>query len=136
MNTISKLILVLSLFGWISCEKSNDPVIDDSDLLIGYWINPVAVDTFLKYERVGELKENAYGFGFKTGHSFVERKNAGWCGTPPVIYGDDQGTWARNDSLIDIEVPYWGGTAHYQWKIISLDNSSMTIAVLKQEFQE
>ena len=69
------------------------------------------------------LKKNAYGFGFKTGHSFVERKNEGWCGTPPVTLKDFQGTWAKHDSLIDINVPYWGGTAHYQWKIISLDNS-------------
>ncbi len=136
MKPILSIVLFLAVFAWISCEKNMDPVIDESDLLLGYWINPVAVDTFLKYERVGELKENAYGFGFKTGHSFVERKNAGWCGTPPVMYGDDQGTWARNDSLIGIEVPYWGGMAHYQWKIISLDNSTLTISVVKQEYEE
>jgi hypothetical protein len=136
MKTMSKLLLFLSVFAWMSCEKNGDPVIDDSDLLLGYWINPVAIDTFLKYERTGGLKEDAYGFGFKADHLFVERKNIGWCGTPPVTYGDEQGTWARHDSLVDIEVPYWGGTGHYQWKIISLDNSSLTVAVVKQEYKE
>jgi hypothetical protein len=136
MKTISKILLALCLFALIACEENTDPVIDDSDLLIGYWTNPVGIDTLLKYERAVGLKEDAYSFGFKGGHTFVERKNAGWCGTPPVTFDDYQGTWARHDSLIDIDVPYWGGTAHYQWKIISLDNSSLTITWVKQEFQE
>ena len=33
MKSMSNLFLFLSVFVWISCEKSNDPVIDDSDLL-------------------------------------------------------------------------------------------------------
>jgi hypothetical protein len=136
MKTISKMLLVLCLFTWISCEENADPVIDDSELLIGYWVNPVGIDTLLKYERAVGLKEDAYSFGFKEGHSFVERKNEGWCGTPPVTLKDYQGTWAKHDSLIDIDVPYWGGIAHYQWKIIALDNSSLTIAWVKQEFKE
>lgn len=136
MKTISKILLVLCFFAWISCEENTDPVIDDSELLIGYWFNPIGIDTLLKYERAGGLKEDAYSIGFKTGHSFVERKNEGWCGTPPVTLKNYQGTWAKHDSLIDINVPYWGGTAHYQWKIISLDKSSLTIAVVKQEFKE
>jgi hypothetical protein len=136
MKVIIKLFLVLSAFAWISCEENTDPVIDDSDLLIGYWVNPVGVDTIVRYERAAELKENAYSIGFKKDHSYVERKSEGWCGTPPVILKDFQGTWAKHDSLIDIDVPYWGGMAHYQWKIVSLDNTSLTIATVKLELQE
>jgi len=136
MKSISKLLLLLSVLALISCEENTDPVIDASDRLIGYWINPVANDTLLTYDRAGGLKENAYGFGFQMGYTFVERKNEGWCGTPPVTLKDYQGTWSKHDSLIDIDVPYWGGMAHYQWKIISLDNSSLTIAWVKQEFQK
>jgi hypothetical protein len=136
MKAIFKLFLVLSAFAWISCEESNDPVIDESDLLLGYWINPVWVDTIVQYERGAELKEDAYSIGFKKDHSYVERKSEGWCATPPVTLKNFQGTWAKHDSLIDINVPYWGGMAHYQWKVISLDNSSLTIAWVKQEYKE
>jgi hypothetical protein len=136
VKSIFKIVMLLSVFTWISCEENNDPVIDDSDLLIGYWINPVFVDTIVRYERAAGLKENAYSIGFKKDHSYVERKSEGWCGTPPVILKDYLGTWAKHDSLINIDVPYWGGMAHYQWKVISLDNSSLTIAWVKQEYKE
>jgi len=131
MKAISIMFLFLCVFAWISCEENTDPVIDDYDLLLGYWINPVGVDTILRYERTAELKGNAYGIGFKKGHSFVERKNEGCLGTPPATLKDYQGTWSKHDSLIDIDVPYWGGMAHYQWKIVSLDNSYLTIAWVK-----
>jgi hypothetical protein len=134
MKAIGKIFLLLFFFAWISCEKDAGPVIDNSDLLLGYWSNRVVADTLFRFERTVGLKENVYGFGFKTGHSFVERKNAGFCGTPPVILNDYEGTWSRQDSLVDIEVHYWGGMEHDQWKIISLDNSSLTIALVKQEF--
>jgi hypothetical protein len=136
MKAIYKLLLFLSIFVWISCEKDAGPVIDDSDLLLGYWSNREVMDTLFRFERTGGLKENIYGFEFKTGHSFVERKSTGFCGTPPVILSDYEGTWSRQDSLIDIEVPYWGGMEHNQWKIISLDNNFLTIALVKQVFGE
>jgi hypothetical protein len=136
MKALCKLILVFSFFAWTSCEKDAGPVIDDSDLLLGYWSYRVVTDTVFRFERTGGLAKNVYGFQFKTGHYFVERKSSGFCGTPPVILYDYEGTWSRQDSLIDIEVPYWGGMEHYKWKIISLDRSSLTIALVQQEFQD
>ena len=51
-------------FRRISCEENTDPVIDESDLLMGYWINPVYSDTLINYERAGELKEECLRFWF------------------------------------------------------------------------
>jgi hypothetical protein len=129
MKTLNKMILFLSIIILIACEKSNEPIVNDSDKLIGYWINPVAIDTVWKYERANTLKDNDYGFAFKSGQLFVERKNAGWCGTPPISYTDFDGTWTKNDSVINITVGYWGGLADYQWKIILIDNNSLTGSV-------
>jgi hypothetical protein len=134
MKTINKMILFLSIIILIACEKSNEPIVNNSDKLIGYWINPVAIDTVWKYERANSLKDNDYGFAFKSGQLFVERKNAGWCGTPPISYTDFDGTWTKNDSVINITVGYWGGLADYQWKIILIDNNSLTIYRLKEEY--
>lgn len=134
MKTVNKMILFLSIIILIACEKSNEPIVNNSDKLIGYWINPVAIDTVWKYERANSLKDNDYGFAFKSGQLFVERKNAGWCGTPPISYTDFDGTWTKNDSVINITVGYWGGLADYQWKKILIDNNSLTIYRLKEEY--
>lgn len=67
---------------------------------------------------------------------FIERKNSGWCGTPPVSYSDFEGNWSINDSLLNVSVAYWGGLADYQWKIISLDDKRLTIVVVSQEYKE
>jgi hypothetical protein len=120
---------------WSSCEKDPSPFIDDSDLLIGYWDNPVGMDTLVRYERAAGLKENAYSLGFKAGHAYVERKSDGFCGTPPVTLKDYSGTWSRQDSMIDITVAYWGGISHYRLKIIVLDRNSLTVAQVNQQFE-
>jgi hypothetical protein len=128
MNTHKVLIIFLLIVALAACKKNDEPiVIDDSNLLIGNWINPTAMDTLWKYERANSLIENDYGFSFEQGQAFIERKNAGWCGTPPITYANFDGTWTSNDTIINITVDYWGGTADYQWKIISLDESSLVI---------
>lgn len=121
------VVLGLICIAIISCEKDKDPVTNQSDFLVGYWANPENIDTLVKYTRSTELEEDDYGFGFKAGGTFVERKNAGWCGTPPITYGDFEGTWIRNGSLINITVGYWGGTAEYRWKIIEIDDNRLMI---------
>lgn len=130
------MLIFLSVFGWVSCEKNTDPVTGDPEPLIGNWVNAVFEDTMVSYDRVDALLENSFGIAFKKDHVYIERKFIRGFATPPVIQEDYVGTWARHDSLIDIEVPYFGGTAHYQWKIISLDRSTLTYTVVKQEFQE
>lgn len=129
-----KLILFFSFIVLASCEK-NEPVMNDSEKLIGSWVNPVLVDTLWKYERAATLRDNDYGMSFKEGQLFVERKNAGWCGTPPVAYDDFEGTWTKNDSVINITVAYWGGLVSYQWKVISVDKDNLVVYKMKEDYQ-
>ncbi|MCF8372673.1 MAG: hypothetical protein K9H64_13670 [Bacteroidales bacterium] len=134
MKTTNRLLFLLSFLLLLACEKSNEPIINDSDLVIGNWINPIVVDTIWKYERADSLKNDGYGFSIQTGQLFVERKNAGWCGTPPISYANFDGTWAKEDSTINISVAYWGGMADYQWKIISVDNNNLMIYRVNEEY--
>ncbi|HEY6915493.1 MAG TPA: hypothetical protein VI413_12520 [Paludibacter sp.] len=129
-----KMILFFSLVVLASCEK-NEPAMNDSEKLIGSWVNSVLIDTLWKYERAATLKDNNYGISFKEGQVFVERKNAGWCGTPPVAYGDFAGTWTKNDSVINITVAYWGGLVSYQWKVISVDKNNLVVYKIKEDYQ-
>jgi hypothetical protein len=134
MRIISKMIPLLLVLAMTACENGGYPVIDDSEPLTGHWINPVYVDTLCQYERSASFKEDAGGIYFKTGNGFVERKNSGWCGTPPVSYANYDGTWTRKDSILNISVGYWGGIVDYEWKIISLSNNRLTLYRVKDTY--
>lgn len=134
MKSIINLFLFLTIAIFVSCDSDNSFDLSNSNKIIGNWINPVAVDTLTRYERSDSLRSNDYGFSIKEGQKFIERKNAGWCGTPPISYADFDGTWTMNDSTISITVDYWGGVASYEWKLIDIDNKYLTIWVAKTEF--
>ncbi len=134
MKTINKLILFFACIALIACEKNDEIITDDSTKLFGHWINPVPADTLWTFEKSDSLIDYQYGFSFIPGQLFVERNIAGWCATPPVSYADFDGTWTMKDSILHITVGYWGGMSKYQWKIISLDNSSLTIHRIKEEY--
>jgi hypothetical protein len=139
MKTIyPKIMLFLLAATFIACEKENNPQkpeIDNSELLLGNWIRSVHNNDYetVKYERTVSLNDDDYGFSFQADKSFVERKNSGWCGTPPIAYENFDGTWSKNDSIVDISVAFWGGIEEYQWKIVALDSQYLTIEVIKRE---
>jgi hypothetical protein len=132
MKTISTLfLLALAL---VSCQKLVDPVFTGNEELIGSWTDPQYTDTIVSYTRVESLVENQYGITFKPGNKLVERQNSGFCGTPPIITADYDGTWSQKDSIVDITVSFWGGTADYTWKIITLNNQKLVITIVKADY--
>ena len=129
--TTARLIILLFAFSIIACEKTNENLAANPDPLIGSWFNPQYNDSIVSFERSEGLVDNEYSFSFNEDNTFIERKNVGWCGTPPISYADFDGTWTKNDSIIEITVAYWGGTAEYTWKILSIDEA--TLKIIRQE---
>ncbi len=125
LNKMIHIVILLSIFTAFACEKNNET--SATELLIGCWINPQITDTCITFDKASQLKDKDYGFAFKPDGVFIERKNSGWCGTPPISYKDYTGTWIKNNSLINITVGYWGGSAEYQWKIIDVDANKLII---------
>jgi hypothetical protein len=128
-----RLIVFVFTLTSISCEKNND-LVKYPDSLIGNWINPRYSDSIVIFEKSADLKNNEYGLSFKQAGIFVERKNSGWCGTPPISYADYEGTWIKNDSIISITVGYWGGSADYNWKVVSINNGKLKIINVKEDY--
>ena len=131
---MKKLILFLFPVLLFSCEKEPKLLIQNSDELMGSWTNQVINDTIIEFTKADSLKNNDYGFEFKPDQAFIERKNAGWCGTPPIAYADFEGTWQRQDSILIIIVEYWGGTADYKWEISSVDENRLKIYKVSEEY--
>ena len=75
-----------------------------------------------------------HAYKFIDDGTVIERQNAGFCGTPPITYTDNTGTWTIiNDNLIRIKVPYWGGTLNYRLEIVSLDETTLKVIYFPAE---
>ena len=126
----------LIAFALISCKKDDDSVLNGNDDLVGNWINPQYTDTLISYSRTDHLIDNEPGFVFRANNTLICRQNSGWCGTPPITTADYDGTWNWNDSVVEINTSYWGGSAKFSWKVISLDEKKLVVWVAKTEYHE
>jgi hypothetical protein len=121
------LVFLLSLLAF-SCAK-DEIKINSDNLLIGVWDYSDYQNNADVYKRSLEFIDN-HCYKFNDDGTLIERKNAGWCGTPPISYADYSGNWSIiNDTLIQIKVGYWGGTTTYK-----LDIESVSIDALKIVF--
>jgi len=130
---MKKLLILLLALLLISCEKDllESDALGENTGIVGTWIANAYEDDLTLLSRGDELDHSKYGFTIKDDGTFIERKNAGWCGTPPITYDNFEGTWeALSDSLLDITVAYWGGTMTYQMRIVSLDREELKIRYL------
>ena len=130
MRLVALLIVMVLM---VSCEKDlmELEALGSNVEIVGTWIeNEYKGDTLL-LQRNGAFDKEKYGFTINEDGTFVEHKNAGWCGTPPITYDSFNGTWeAVSDSLLDITVAYWGGMMTYQMRIVSLDAEELAIRYL------
>lgn len=132
MKTLIKTVFFLLIASFIGCEDDNESItINESEKLIGYWINPKYHDAELKLERAGSLKKNEYGIAFLAASECIER-SSGWCGTPPLTFFDYQGTWIKNGSIIIITMDSGiNGLEEIKWEIKTLTDNYLIIERLR-----
>ena len=130
-------LILLSLFLPIlivSCEQKEEIISDNSDF-IGIWTNPIFSDSISSYKRTNSLPDDNAAIQFKPGGVFLNKANAGWCGTPPITYATYEGNWTiSNDSVLTINVPYWGGEIHYKWKIERIVDDTLTLIRREEKY--
>ena len=125
----TSLLIILFVFLFTSCKK-DDTNFDPNNKLLGIWNVSEYVGNTTVYKRSTAFADE-YGYEFKSGGTLIERQNAGWCGTPPITYADYSGTWSViNDTLIQVEVAYWGGISSYQLDIESVDSEHLVAALI------
>ncbi len=125
-NRSAVLISLIVAFLTASCSKPSDP--DDANELYGTWVMAEYEESATILRRSSELNADEYGFIIHPGGRFTERKNAGFCGTPPISYANFEGDWTHlSENLLDINVGYWGGTTSFKIEIISLSSAELKI---------
>jgi hypothetical protein len=123
------LIFISSLF--YSCSKYAIKI-DPDNFLIGVWNYSDYQNNASIFTRSQEFIDN-HCYRFNADGSLIERKNAGWCGTPPISYADYKGSWTiLNDTLININVGYWGGTITYKLDIELLNSNSLKVVTISE----
>ncbi len=113
----------------IGCSDDNasQPEEKLESKLLGIWSDGTTVESFYVYKKQKKAPQNDYYIQLLPNNKLIEHKNSGWCGTPPISYATYNGKWTLKDSLIDIEVPYWGGMMYIKWKIVQVDNQALKI---------
>ena len=126
MKTILKSVLFLVLVTTIGCSQEMETIpINESNKLIGHWINPIYSDSELQLTRASSLKSSEYGISFLENAECVER-SSGWCGTPPLTFSDFKGSWTRTNSVLIITLDNGlNGTQNNKWIIKTLDDKTL-----------
>lgn len=123
-------LILMVLFLVLSGCRKDEIRIDRNNLLIGVWNYSEYSQNNSVYARQKDFIQNP-GFKFNADGTLVERKNAGWCGTPPVTYADYDGTWTMlNDTVMQISDGYWGGTTTYKLDIESVTADSLKLNMI------
>jgi len=123
-SIIKTTILFLLLVIISSCEKNNDPITEQNIDIFGVWINPEYSDNEIKFERSKKLLEDDYGISFLSEHIFLER-HSGWCGTPPLVFSNYQGTWEKKDMILEINLD--NGMKSFIWKIKTINADTLIV---------
>ena len=130
---MKKAIITFSLLVIIAgCSKESIQV-DPDNLLIGIWNYSDFSGNATVYTRSNDFIDGPC-FKFNDDGTMTERKNSGWCGTPPISYADYPGTWTIiNDTLIQISSEYWGGTINYKLDIESIDSDILRASFVYED---
>jgi len=109
---------------------SFDPKGTDTEKLIGVWVYSGydKEQNIVIYERRSKFDDDEAGIEFRQNNKLIKRQNTGWCGTPPISYGNYDGKWeVLTDSTIHLQYDYWGGVAEEDWKFSEISDKYMKI---------
>lgn len=134
---MQKLLFILACAGLLSACEDKLENSSMEDLIIGNWSNITKLDTIQSIEKFETLPNDNYAISFLKSGQLKEIKNSGWCGTPPISYGEFEGTWAfLDDSTLFLESTYWGGDMTMKWRIVEINNSEMSYYTLDHYYED
>jgi hypothetical protein len=132
MKKLSLAIFVLSLI-LSSCSKKDEMKDYSDSQLLGTWSYSFSQDDLTVYTRTPDFIE-ADGIKFMADGSLIQRKNSGWCGTPPITYANYDGSWNKiNDTIIEINAGYWGGTTTSRIDIEYISSYTLKFITISSE---
>jgi len=126
MKYLTFIIILVCIFS--ACKKENVEPVEMFNVLYAFWVEN-GYDTDISiFKKANKFDSDKYGFQILECGKFVEWKNSGWCGTPPIVYANYDGKWSKvSNSIISVESPYWGGTMIFKIEIVSLNENELKV---------
>jgi len=126
------IILILILLIAISCSKDSEQIENKSDhSVIGTWIHSSFNEDIRVLYRNNEFIDN-YGVKFIENYELIEKRNSGFCGTPPISYAEFKGKWNEiSEQIIEINIDFWEENLTYQIEIVSLTADTLKIKYIR-----
>lgn len=82
------------------------------------------------FRRAAALVDDKPGYRLLADGSLVRRQNVGWCGTPPIQYGNSPGRWrARPNGTLELSYGNWQGVVRERWTLVRLADDRLAIRV-------
>jgi len=104
----------------------------DIELLHGVWVETEYANETYTFNRAKAFHKKKPGIEFKKGGKLLKRQNAGWCGTPPITYTNNEGSWSiEPDATLRLSYQFWGGTINTTWQVQQLDRNTLEARVLE-----
>jgi len=128
---ITVLFLVLISAG---CMEFNQNEVVYNHELVGAWSNVQWSESGKSMSKVQNIEKNTYGYFFNSNGTMVARTNSGWCGTPPIVTADYEGTWKVEDDKIILSFAYWGGVTIQSWQITGRNGNQVTVQIINAEY--
>ncbi|MGK0414845.1 MAG: hypothetical protein ACJA1B_003074 [Polaribacter sp.] len=125
------LYLLLIATVLFSCE-SEKMIIDTDNLLLGTWIEPFYDGETITFQRANSLPNDTRSFTFKKDGFFTEL-TSGFCGTPPLTFFEQSGTWFLTENYLKIYGQYNTVTIgaqpilRYNYLVIDISENSLTL---------
>lgn len=92
------------------------------------WVRTGIEEFMYVYTRADSLEENEFGFIFYEDSTLIERKNATWCATPPILFANYSGRWRKaSGNRLSVTVGYWGGMISYELDIVFLSSDELKV---------
>lgn len=115
---------LLFLIGLTSLSSNNE----ETNKLVGVWVYSKYDNQISEFVKKQDFEKDQPGIQFEAGGKLVKRQNVGWCGTPPITYGNYDGHWKINpDSSLTVKYDYWGGKIEENWEILFLSHRELNV---------
>ncbi len=125
MKMKQHLFLAIAIVFLYSFDSFDKTIQQD---LVGIWVNKSYENSQTTYVKHSNFKKNEAGIEFKKEGKLIVRQNVGWCGTPPITYGNHNGTWEQtSDSTVTITYKYWRGIAKEDWLILAVSEKQLKV---------
>lgn len=125
------LIFIIPFILFSGClNESEDTNEKRNPELVGVWVTSAWENDHVLYTRATKFKDDEGGYQFKADGTLIDRKNAGWCGTPPITYDNFAGTWDQNEDTILVKSGSWNGETSCKLVVISVDSHFLKVKMM------